>query len=97
MPQAEADLLGIYDYVAAQSGPFVAGRYLERLEEACGALADFPQRGRARDDLRPGLRLIGFEKRVLIAFIVGRRDVTIARLLYGGRDFERLLSGAVDD
>lgn len=97
MPQAEADLFGIYDYVAAASGPDVAGRYLDRIEEACLALARFPQRGRARDDLRRGLRLVGFERRLLIAYVVGKREVTIARVLYGGRDFEGLLAGTGDE
>jgi hypothetical protein len=40
----------------------------------------FPERGRRRDDLRPGLRIIGFGRRVTIAFHVAD---------YAGRDLRR--------
>lgn len=95
-PAAEADLRGIYEYVAQKSGDAVAGRYIERIE-ACLALEHFPRRGRAWDDVRAGLRTIGFERRITIAFVVSDAEVTIARILYGGRDYESLLSGAADE
>jgi toxin ParE1/3/4 len=44
--------------------------------------------------LQPGLRISGFERRAVIAFIVTEDEVVIARVLYGGRDYETLLSGA---
>lgn len=49
------------------------------------------ERGRLRDGVRPGLRVIGFERRVTAAFTVGKDRVTILRLFYGGRDWEREL------
>jgi toxin ParE1/3/4 len=52
------------------------------------ALADFPQRGTRRNDLLPGLRTIGFERRATIAFRVPRTRVEIVTIAYGGRDFE---------
>ena len=90
-PQARADLFALYDYTAAEAGETVASGYIDRIEAACLSLATFPQRGTRRDDLAPGLRTIGFERRVLIAFRVGRSGVTIINVLYGGRDFERVL------
>jgi toxin ParE1/3/4 len=90
-PQAKADLFALHDYIAAEAGEGVAGGYIERIETACLSLANFPRRGTRRDDLAPGLRTIGFERRVLIAFHVGRTAVTIVNILYGGRDFERVL------
>jgi toxin ParE1/3/4 len=48
----------------------------------------FPNRGTRRDDLRPSLRVIGFERRVTIAFHVSASAVTIDRIFYGGRDWE---------
>jgi toxin ParE1/3/4 len=41
-----------------------------------------------RDDIRPGLRIVGFERRVTIAFSVDDGRVTILRVFYGGRDWE---------
>jgi toxin ParE1/3/4 len=49
-------------------------------------LAIFPERGTLRDDLRPGLRVIGFERRIAVAFHVQGGKVTILRVLYAGRD-----------
>ena len=51
---------------------------------------DFPQRGTLRDDLAPGLRVIGFDRRVTIAFHTGPDKVTIDRILYAGRDLASL-------
>ena len=48
----------------------------------------FPDRGIKRDDLRPGLRILGFERRAAIALQVTADSVTILRILYGGRDLE---------
>ena len=62
--------------------------YTERIATRCLGLADFPERGTRRDDLYPGLRTIGFERRVTIAFTVAADAVTILRVLYGGRDLE---------
>jgi toxin ParE1/3/4 len=38
-----------------------------------------------RSDLMPGLRLLGFRRRVTIVFRVRGEKVTILRVLYGGR------------
>ena len=92
-PRAEADLFELYDYIADKSGPRIAGEYIDRIEAACLALAIFPNRGTTRDDIRPGLRIIGFERRVTIVFQVRKKEVTIVRVLYGGRDYERAVQG----
>ena len=88
-PRAEADLLALYEYIAEQGGTALAGAYVERIETACLDLATFPQRGTRRDDIRPGLRTIGFERRPTIAFQVLENEVVILRIFYGGQDWER--------
>jgi toxin ParE1/3/4 len=90
-PQAEADLFGLYDYIAQEAGHAVAGGYIDRIETACMALASFPERGTRRDDIRPGLRTVGFERRATIIFQVSQAEVVIVRVLYGGRDADRAL------
>ena len=42
----------------------------------------------SRDDLLPGLRVVGFERRVSIAFHIDGERVTFDRILYGGRDID---------
>lgn len=93
-PMAEDDLLGLYDYIAEQSGKRIAGDYIARIEAACMSLRHAPLRGTPRDDIKQGLRIIGFERRAVIVFLVERSEVTIVRVFYGGRDYERILRNA---
>jgi toxin ParE1/3/4 len=90
-PRAEADLLALYEYIAGEAGTAVAGGYIDRIEAACLNLATFPERGTRRDDIRPGLRTIGFERRATIAFQVLENEVVILRVFYGGQGWERAL------
>ena len=90
-PEARADLEQLYLYIAERSGEETALSYVERIENHCLSFADFPERGLSRDDLLPGLRVIGFERRVSIAFHVDRDRVTFDRILYGGRDVDVVL------
>jgi toxin ParE1/3/4 len=87
-PEAQDDLFGLCDYIADHSSPIRALRYIGRVEKTCMSLQSLPERGTKRDDLRPGLRVMGFEHRVLIAFQVSLDSVAILRILYGGRSLE---------
>lgn len=78
--------LNCTNILTAQSGAARAQGYTERIVEYCRAFAMFPERGTRRDDLRPGLRIVGYRRRVTIAFRVGDERITIDRVLYGGRD-----------
>jgi toxin ParE1/3/4 len=91
-PEALADLLDLYDYIAARSGAERAMSYLDRIEDCCRSLTTFPERSTGRDDPRPGLRVLGFERRVVIAFRLTADTVTILRILYGGRDLGAALA-----
>jgi len=96
-PQAEADLLELYDYVADEAGHTVAGAYIDRIEAVCLALETFPERGTRRDHVRPGLRAMGFERRATIVFQVRKSDVAIVRIFHGGRDYENAMRGATKE
>jgi toxin ParE1/3/4 len=86
-PEARRDLFQLYDWIAERAGEEVALGYIERLESYCLNFEVAPHRGRRRDDIRPGLRIVGFERRVTIAFIVEASTVFILRLYYGGQDW----------
>jgi len=88
-PEAREDLHELFDYIAEHDGPERAMTYVERIEKTCMSLQTLPNRGRLREDIRPGLRVMGFERRALIAFRVGSSAVSILRILYGGRSVER--------
>lgn len=90
-PEAQNDLLQLYDYIAERSGPARARAFAERIVSYCEGFALFPERGTRRDDLRRGLRTVGYGRRVAIAFHVATEKVTIDRVLYGGRDLRAAL------
>ncbi|MEQ9362140.1 MAG: type II toxin-antitoxin system RelE/ParE family toxin, partial [Rhodospirillales bacterium] len=75
-PEAQNDLKELYLYIAARAGDGRAMAYVERIEAYCLGFADFPERGTRRDDLFPGLRIVGFEGRVTLAFVVGADTVS---------------------
>jgi toxin ParE1/3/4 len=86
--RAQTDLNGLFDYLADRFGSTNAQRYVEQIEKTCQSLVTIPNRGTERSDLRPGLRIMGFRRRVTIAFRVKGDSVSILRLLYGGRSAE---------
>ena len=89
--RAEADVVSIYRYIAANSGYERAFAYTARIRAFCVSLETFPERGEPWKHIASGLRVIGFERRVSIAFRVKKDRVEVARVLYGGRDLDRVL------
>jgi toxin ParE1/3/4 len=87
---AEADLKAIFEYVAARADRAIAQRFVDRIEDYVAGFETMPERGRLRDDLRPGLRTVGFRRRATILFEVDRvrRQVLILGVYYAGRSFE---------
>ncbi len=93
LPEAVDQLKALYGYLAEVSSPQVAAHYVEAIEAYCEGLGDFPHRGTAREDLRPGLRVTHFKKRVAIAIAVDddAQRVTVLGVFAGGQDFEAIL------
>ena len=91
-PEARADLVTIYDHVAEAAGAKTALGYVERIEDFCLGFDLASERGRPRGDIREGLRVVGFERRLAVAFFVDNERVTILRLFTAGRDWEDALS-----
>ena len=85
---SERQVADLYEYIARQTSEARADTYVARIIAACEGLATFPKRGSRRDDLLPGLRTIGFERRVTIAFVVTSEAVLTEGILYGGQNFE---------
>lgn len=54
-PEAQGDLLQLYDFIAGRAGEARALGYVERIAAHCTGFADFPERGTRRDDIRPDL------------------------------------------
>jgi Plasmid stabilization system protein len=91
-PEALEDLDQIQWWIAAHGGQVTADRFTERLITFCQALELFPQRGTDRSDIRPGLRVVTFERSVTVAFRVTDARVAIVGMSYRGRDLDTFLS-----
>ena len=89
-PEARDDVVALYDWIAAAAHPQTVLGYIERIEAYCQGLRIGSERGTRRDDIRPGLRIVTFERRVTIAFTVDATHVVILRLFYAGRNWEDL-------
>ena len=78
-------------WIAEHGAPLAALNYVRRIRRYLAGFDQFPERGSRHDDIQPGLRIIGFERRVTIAFVVRTDRVEIERVLYGGQDWAREL------
>jgi toxin ParE1/3/4 len=83
-PEARDHLLSILRYISAESGVDTASEYVSAIVDYCESFSTFPNRGIRRADLRPGLRTIGFRRRVTVAFTVDTQTVAVIGIFYGG-------------
>lgn len=90
-PEAEAQLVYLYAYIAAEASPEIAARFTDGIVTYCESLSTFPARGDRRDDIRPGLRVTSYRKRVAIAFHLDEDRVNIIGVFFGGQDYEAIL------
>ena len=111
MPKKTNDYPGILGALTLKNKIEIKIKFIKQinlnLDQFIQNLIIFPQRGTCRDDLSPGLRIIGFERRVAIVFKLVDDTILIVRVFYGGRDLAALLnenaalpggeSGAHDD
>lgn len=90
-PEAETQLVQLYDYLAANASTAIAETYSNAIVERCERLGEMPLAGVAREDIRRGPRTTFFHRRVVIAYSVGAKAVTVLAIFYGGQDYESLL------
>jgi toxin ParE1/3/4 len=85
-PQAEADILEIWDYIAEDS-LIEADRWVDRLDEKLALWATQPMMGRSRDELAPGVRSLPFG-RYIVFFEPVPAGIDVIRVLHGSRDID---------
>jgi toxin ParE1/3/4 len=85
-PEAERDLEDIYRYVRQVStSSLVARQYINRVMKFLATFDTFPERGSLRNDIRSGLRVVGFERNASVAFVVESDRVIILSIAMGGK------------
>lgn len=96
-PDAEDSLAELHAYIARFGSPDIADRFTEEAILQCESMCTFPLRGTPRDDIRPGVRITHYRKRVTIAYTVEDGLVTILGVFYAGQDYETILRDDTDD
>jgi toxin ParE1/3/4 len=91
--RAIEDLARIRDYLAEARGRPFADQYIARIFDHFSGFEITPFRGLRRDDIKPGLRVVGWRKTLSIAFTVDEATTTvmIAAVIYRGRDVDKVL------
>lgn len=86
--RAREDLVEIWRYVA-RDNPMAADALLDRIDGSCSLLADNPELGQARPDIRPGLRYFVVERYIII-YRALEGGVEVVRVVHGARDLFKL-------
>ena len=91
-PEAEEQLVALYRGIATAASPTIATRYTDAIVTYCEGLTTFPLRGVSRDDIRPGLRVISYRRRTVIAYAVMADTISIIGVFHGGQDGKAALN-----
>lgn len=87
-PQARLDLLGIWRYIADESGEARADKYLRRLNDVISYLAQQPLMGRLRPEIEEGIRSFVAESH-LVFYIALEDGIELVRMIHGSQDLEK--------
>lgn len=86
-PDADADLLDIWDHLVRTSSVAVADEQLVRIFTVSSRLSEWPRSGRPRDSIIPGMRSLVVNP-YLVFYRLGSGGVQIVRVLHGRRDID---------
>lgn len=85
--EAEKDLLSIWRYSADEWSPAAADQVLDDIRITCEMLLGYPEMGRSRDELSPGIRSIVSDPNVLF-YRLSKSAIEIVRVLHQREDIE---------
>src|SRR5256885_14940513 len=95
-PEALGDLADIWNYYTHSAGRRTADNIIREIGDAVRLLEDHPYGGRARDEVRPGLRSVVANPHVVFYRVTQDDVVQIVRAIDGRRDIEAIFE-APDD
>jgi toxin ParE1/3/4 len=90
-PEAQTDLAEIWSYYREAASPQLADSRVRAIGEACLLLEEHPLAGRAREEIRPGLRSVLVSPHVVF-YRVTNEIAQIVRILDGRRDIEEIFA-----
>lgn len=94
-PEARQQLLQLDEWITETASAVTARRFVSAILDHIDRILLFPLAGRARDDVRSGMRTTTFKKRTLVAYEVnessGELVVNVLGVFHGGQDWEAAL------
>lgn len=94
-PDAERQLNDLDGWITENASADTAERFVRSILDHIDRIVVFPLAGRARDDVRPGMRTTTFKKRTLIAYEVDHASdelvVNVLGVFHGGQNWEATL------
>lgn len=87
------DLAKIGQWITEAGAPQTGRRYVARIKERLVRLGIAPEAGRPFGFDDPGLRVIGYERRIMIAYRVEKTRIIVVRVFYGGQNWQKILQG----
>lgn len=81
----------LYQELATGASSATANRIVMDIAKRCERFGEFPFLGRARPDIRTGIRTFVFDRRIVVAYAVEPDKVVIAGVFRRGEDFEAVL------
>ena len=87
-PEARADLLEIWEYIAADN-PQAADGVLSAINHKAQMLPTHPEMGRAREELAAGIKSLAAGS-YLIFYRIGGSDIEIVRVLHSSREIQSI-------
>jgi toxin ParE1/3/4 len=90
-PEALEDIDRLWDYYVHAAGRVTADRILREVAKAVAVINDFPLAGRARDEIRTGLRSLAAAPQTVFYRLKDDRP-EIVRVLDGRQDIEEIFS-----
>jgi toxin ParE1/3/4 len=88
---ARADLTDIWNHFSNVVGQNTADNIVRKILDACVLIEDHPFAGRARDEIRPGLRSIIINPHVVF-YRVQNDQAEVVRVLDGRRDLDEVFA-----
>jgi toxin ParE1/3/4 len=85
--RAKEDLLEIWEFIADHD-EVAADRYIDHLRDRVSELIHFPELGRARDEIHPGLRSL-LARNHLLFYRLEDQEVQVLRILHGSMDLPK--------
>jgi toxin ParE1/3/4 len=94
-PPAITDLEAIADYLAEQADLNQSDRFLRQADQKFSRIAKFPNIGKSRPEVFPGLRSLPLDS-YLVLYTVFEEYVEILRVVSGYRDLQALFAEPED-